>query len=195
MEMQKLNKELTLEHQKTNEQLNKTFNINAKYFVLLPLHLQTVINEISSRIMDWLFIQREILLKELVSNNMDLTIPYEMSLLHNDIQKTCGKLFENGHYRQCILDAFIKLTEIVKIKSELTTMDNTPLMQKAFSQKTPLIKLSEDNDIQQGLMWLFSGAIMTFRNPNAHTLEYEHNQQQTLEILNFASFLMNILDE
>lgn len=113
--------------------------------------------------------------------------------LHPTVKEVAGKLFIDGHYRQALLDTYIALSEVVKSKSGLL-IDNTPVMQSAFSPKSPKIKLSEDNDEQQGYMWLFSGAMMALRNPSAHKLGTKRTPQETLEWLTFASALFRMLD-
>lgn len=90
--------------------------------------------------------------------------------MHEDIIKTSSKLFIDGYYRQAVLDATIGLVNRVKQKSQCYELDNTPLMQNVFSPNKPILKISKSKDIQQGIMWLFSGAIMAFRNAHAHKL-------------------------
>lgn len=115
--------------------------------------------------------------------------------LHPEVIKTASALITDGHYRQAVLDTFINLVNKVKAISGLTDLDNTPLMQRAFSASNPVIKLSNDLDEQRGYMWLFSGAVMSIRNPKAHNLDHIDTFDQTIEWLYFASTLFRLLDK
>lgn len=115
--------------------------------------------------------------------------------LHKDIIKTSSKLFIDEYHRQAVLDATIGLVNRVKQKSQCYELDNTPLMQNVFSPNKPILKISKSKDIQQGIMWLFSGAIMAFRNAHAHKLNCQITKNECLEQLHFISYLHRILDK
>lgn len=115
--------------------------------------------------------------------------------LHPRVQEVSGALYRDGHYRQAILDAYIALGEHVRKASGLGELDNTPLMQQAFSPKRPILQVSDDADEQLGFMWLYSGAVMGIRNPKAHRLVEQKDAERALEWLAFASVLFRVLDE
>lgn len=119
----------------------------------------------------------------------------EINEMHPNIIKVSGALYEDGHYRQAVLDAFISVVEYVKIKSGEHELDGVTLMQTIFSPKNPRIKLSENNDQQLGFMWLFSGAVMGIRNYYAHSVVEIHNKREAYELLCLASSLLRILDK
>jgi uncharacterized protein (TIGR02391 family) len=121
-------------------------------------------------------------------------LPFEISNMHPIVIKAAGHLYSNGHFRQAILDTYIALVEAVRTQSGLD-LDNTPLMQAAFSQKSPRIKVSNDGDEQLGFMWLYAGAVMGIRNPKAHKLIEQNDPVRTVEWLSFASVLFRILDD
>lgn len=114
--------------------------------------------------------------------------------LHPTVQSVASNLFEQGHFRQAILDTYIALVEAVKAKSGIN-LDNSPLMQKVFSQNSPILKVSNNSDEQLGFMWLFSGAVMGIRNPKAHKLIQQKDPQRAFEWLAFASVLFRVLDD
>lgn len=115
--------------------------------------------------------------------------------LHPLVQNAAIQLFEDGHYRQAILDTYILIVETVKAKSGRHDLDGTALMQTVFSPKNPIVKISDDIDEQQGFMWMFCGAVMGIRNPKAHSIIPLTDSQRTLEWLYFASALFKALDE
>jgi uncharacterized protein (TIGR02391 family) len=120
---------------------------------------------------------------------------FELEGLHPRVQEVSGPLYRDGHYRQAILDAYIALADDVRKASGLGDLDNTPLMQQAFSPKKPILQVSEDEGEQQGFMWLYSGAVMGIRNPKAHRLVEQKDPQRALEWLAFASVLFRVLDD
>jgi hypothetical protein len=67
-------------------------------------------------------------------------------------------------------------------------------MQRVFSEKTPILHLG-DKDTQLGHMWLFSGAVMAFRNVLSHSSAAIADPNKALEILAFGSYLFRLLDE
>lgn len=121
--------------------------------------------------------------------------PFTLSNLHPNIIKVSEQLYEDGHYRAAVLDAYIDLINRVKRIANRSDLDGSPLMQNVFSPRNPQILLSEDQDEQQGFMWLFNGAVMAIRNPKAHKIIEVSDPQRTLEWLAFASVLHRVLDD
>lgn len=119
----------------------------------------------------------------------------ELKSFHPEVIKTAGRLFQDGHYRQAVLDTYIGLVEAVKIKSGRFNIDGTGLMTEVFSAKSPILKVSDSPDEQKGFMWLFSGAVMGIRNPKAHSLIPQEDPQRALEWLSFASVLFRVLED
>lgn len=107
-------------------------------------------------------------------------------------------LFKGGHYANAIEDACKVLDLLVKMKSKRTDPSGTELMQLVFSPKAPLLKFNDQqNDSerseQQGMMYLYAGAMLAFRNPRAHGL-LNDDPVLALEIIGFVNFLAKALD-
>ncbi|MBI2837326.1 MAG: TIGR02391 family protein [Acidobacteria bacterium] len=113
--------------------------------------------------------------------------------LHPKVVEVAWPLFRDKHFRQAVLDTFIALVHEVRIRSGCS-LDNSPLMNKVFSEKAPILRVSDNSDERQGMMWLFAGAVMGLRNPNAHRLIHETDPQRTFEWLAFASALFRVID-
>ena len=176
-----------------NDIIKRNLGIEVTQFAFNPISFKSILTEIQSRIISWLSDKRnEILL--INDNAISPAIPKQLSNLHPIVQKIAGQLFEDGHYRQAILDTYIALIEAVKNKSGLE-LDNTRLMQNAFSMNNPTLSISDDPDERQGFMWLYSGAVMAIRNPKAHRLIEQNDPQRTIEWLSFASVLLRVLDD
>ncbi len=73
------------------------------------------------------------------------------------------------------------------------------LMMKAFSEQTPLIKLTDmtttsEKDEQEGYKFIFSGSIMAIRNPRGHEYGMQDSPTDCLDHLSLASMLLRRLE-
>jgi uncharacterized protein (TIGR02391 family) len=119
--------------------------------------------------------------------------------IHPEIEKTIGDLFKNGHYANAIEDSCKVLDLLVKMRSGRTDLSGTELMHSVFSPKNPVLKFNEgntdsENSEQQGMMYLYAGAMLAFRNPRAHGI-IEDLPDVALEAISFISFLAKSLDK
>jgi uncharacterized protein (TIGR02391 family) len=118
--------------------------------------------------------------------------------LHPEIARAVTKLFEGGHFANAIEDGCKVLDLLVKMRSGCLNLGGTELMQTVFSPKKPLLKFSDlqtesEKSEQQGLMFLYAGAMLAFRNPRAHCL-IEDDAEKALDYLAFLSLLARTLD-
>lgn len=118
--------------------------------------------------------------------------------LHPAIAKACTKLFEDGHYANAVETACKVLEFQVKAHSIKDDASGTDLMQVVFSAKKPILKFNEQRDDserseQQGMMYLYAGAMAAIRNPRAHGLIDDH-PEQAIEYLMFINMLTKALD-
>ena len=82
--------------------------------------------------------------------------------------------YENEDYTEVVRDALLCLTSEIRKKSDLTDSDGVDLINKAFSEKQPLIKINKletttDKNKHRGIMDLSKGLIEYFRNPMSHS--------------------------
>lgn len=118
--------------------------------------------------------------------------------LHPEIARACSTLFSGGHYAEAIEAACKVLDMLVKLRSLRTDPSGTELMQLVFSPKAPVLKFNDQaNDSerseQQGMMFLFAGAMLAIRNPRAHGLVQDH-PESALDYISFISMLAKTLD-
>jgi len=118
--------------------------------------------------------------------------------LHPEIARAVTKLFEDGHYANAVEDACKVLDLLVRMRSGRSDLGGTELMQAVFSPKNPVLKFSDlqtesEKSEQQGLMFLYAGAILAFRNPRAHGL-IQDNAENALDYIAFLSLLAKMLD-
>jgi len=97
-------------------------------------------------------------------------------LIHPILKALAKSRFHSQHYATALEAAFKQLSVEVKaiyVGEANQEEDRHPLMQSAFSQDNPVIKLAPlsdvtDYDIQQAYMEIFAGSILAIRNPKAH---------------------------
>jgi len=118
--------------------------------------------------------------------------------IHPEIERAVEKLFRDSHYANAVEDACKVLDGLVKIQSGRSDISGTELMQKVFSPKNPILKFNDlktetDQNEQQGMMFLYAGAMLALRNPRAHEI-IEDDPEKALEYIAFLSLLAKSLD-
>ncbi|MCK4821191.1 TIGR02391 family protein [bacterium] len=119
--------------------------------------------------------------------------------IHPEVERAVVKLFRDGHYANAVEDACKVLDGLVKIRSGKHDISGTELMQTVFSPKNPILKFNDlktetDKSEQQGMMFLYAGAMLAFRNPRAHEI-IEDDPEKALEYIVFLSLLAKSLDK
>lgn len=123
-------------------------------------------------------------------------------LIHPRVAAVARQRFESGQFADAVEAALKELNTVVKVmvKDFVTSeLDGADLMYKAFSPKNPLVKLDDlgttsGQNIQQGYMQLFAGAIIGIRNPKAHS-NIIITRDRALHLLFLTSLLFFKLDE
>lgn len=118
--------------------------------------------------------------------------------LHPEIARASAKLFEDGHYSNSVGEACKVLNLLVQMRSGDTEQSGTPLMQRVFSANDPILCFNDlvsqsEKDEQQGMMFLYSGAMLALRNPRAHEI-IKDDPEQAVEYIGFLSLLAKALD-
>jgi uncharacterized protein (TIGR02391 family) len=118
--------------------------------------------------------------------------------LHPRIRAVAEDLYRDGHYRNAILDSAVALVNYVKEKSRRHDLDGAALMRTVFSRNTPVLAFNNladqtDQDEQEGLMHLFEGAVLAFRNPRAHDMAPD-TPEYALECIGFLGMLVKKVD-
>lgn len=125
--------------------------------------------------------------------------PPDATGLHPFLRRSAVPLFDNGHFAAAVFDAF-KAVE-VRVR-ELSGIDESgrKLMQRAFGGTAPVIDVSVEAgraglDEQEGFTLIFMGVMQGIRNPKAHLLIEQEDQQRAFEYLAMASILLRRLDD
>ena len=121
------------------------------------------------------------------------------SELHPEIARAATKRFEDGHYADAVEAACKVLNSLVQMRSQNFDDDGRKLMQSVFSKDKGVLlfnDLSNDHERgeQEGMMFLYAGAMAALRNPRAHKI-VDDDPDKAHECLAFISFLAKMLDE
>ena len=119
--------------------------------------------------------------------------------LHPRIREVSRDLFLDGHPWDAEFAAAKALVNYVKERSNRHDLDGAPLMTTVFSKNDPILAFNElvdrtDADEQEGMMHLFVGAVLAFRNPGGHDFP-EGPEQRAIEYISFLSLLAYRLQE
>jgi uncharacterized protein (TIGR02391 family) len=119
---------------------------------------------------------------------------------HPEIENVSRELFHDSHYREAVLNSYIRVIEAVKQKSGIQD-DGEGLMGRAFGcelGRLPKVQFNScqtqaDIDEQKGIMFLFKG-VVGMRNFKAHTVRLFDDEPRAREYLGLSSLLMRLLD-
>lgn len=125
--------------------------------------------------------------------------PFDERNVHPDIETISKKLFDDGYYSQATFEAYKYLDKKVQ-KMSKSKKSGYNLMMQAFSETSPLIKLTNllttsEKDEQQGYKFIFTGAVLAIRNPRGHEYGLRESPDKCLDHLSLASLLLRRLDE
>lgn len=124
--------------------------------------------------------------------------PFDSRNFHESIHRTCLKLFDDGHFQECVFKALKEVEIQEKNKSGVASGHGFDLMMAVFNEKNPklrfnaLVSESEKNE-QLGFRHMFAGVFSGVRNPRGHD-DVPDTLDQCLEHLSLASYLMRQLD-
>ncbi len=129
----------------------------------------------------------------------DLVELYDIFVKSQALVDATRKLFVDGHYARAVEEAYKCVNNTVKDKSQLTT-DGQDLMNQAFSEKNPVLKLNDlktisQKDEQVGYMHIFGGCMTGIRNPRAHEHKKIDLPEAALEMLVWANHLMDTVQK
>lgn len=116
------------------------------------------------------------------------------AFLHPVIAQCVAPIFHSGRYDSAVYEALKQVEIAVR---DATGIDNigASLMMDAFKKGTgPLSDATADVAEQEGMMFVFAGAMKVFRNSTGHR-NVEMDAYQAASLIIHASYLMSIVDE
>jgi len=123
--------------------------------------------------------------------------------IHPKLRPLIKPHIKSRQYDKAILTAFIEFNSIIKEAYKSKTgdeEDGVSLMQKAFSPKNPIFKLTSDLETtsgkneQLGFMQLSSGAMTAFRNPLGHE-NRTISLKDAVSKISIASYLLETFEK
>ena len=122
-------------------------------------------------------------------------VSFEGLSLHQRIADACVDQYRDGHYESAVFAASRALVNYVKERSGKHELDGSKLMTTVFSKNNPILAFNDlnddsDRDEQEGMMYLFMGAVLGIRNPRGHAGR-DDTAQRGLEHIMLLSLLAN----
>jgi uncharacterized protein (TIGR02391 family) len=122
-----------------------------------------------------------------------------IALLHPRVIKESLRHYEDGDYREAVLNAMLALTEIIRERSGLET-DGVPLASRVFKPEDPILSFSDlrtptGRDEQDGFHKIIMGAFQGVRNPSSHSFVSDLTPQSAAQYLVFISLLVHRVEE
>ncbi len=124
------------------------------------------------------------------------------SLITNDVWECIKDNYSRGSYTTAITNLLQHINEVVQDKANLEHVDNTSLMEQAFSfnqNKNPKIYINKlqtrtEKDIQEGVLNLLKGGCLAIRNPRSHE-RYSDDKLTADRIILFYDYVLSFVRE
>jgi uncharacterized protein (TIGR02391 family) len=136
---------------------------------------------------------------KIAESNLDIdeySYRLENFVINEELLKKCQDLFNGGEYETAVFSAY-KLIEVrIREKAGLAPDDiGTKLISQAFKANEGKLRIPTCKTAAEeiGILNLFAGAIMTFKNPTSHRIVDYENPRIALQILVFSELLLNLI--
>jgi uncharacterized protein (TIGR02391 family) len=121
---------------------------------------------------------------------------FNKALLHPLIADAVWSALMRGDFDEAVRKSFIAVEVAVREAGKYANTDlGVDLMRKAFNpDKGPLTRKSDPPAEREGLMHLFSGAILSYKNPHSHRFVKLSDPREAWEQVMLATHLLGIAD-
>ncbi len=138
--------------------------------------------------------------RPVVKKPQDPSVVNFQNLLHPKVIATSLHHYEDGNYRNAVLDAIVGVFDLIRDKTGLRGIDGEDLIGKVFSVKNPMLIIADIGDESgknehAGFMQMLQGAYKGIRNPKSHSLAHDLNGVSAGQYLVFISLLARRIDE
>jgi uncharacterized protein (TIGR02391 family) len=121
------------------------------------------------------------------------------ALLHPKVLQSSLRHFEDGDYREAVLNAMLTLTETIREKSGLDG-DGVALVSKVFKPEDPVLAFTKrettsERDEHAGFHKLMLGAFEGVRNPQSHSFINDLTSDSAAQYLAFISLLVRRVED
>jgi uncharacterized protein (TIGR02391 family) len=120
-------------------------------------------------------------------------------LLHPSVRAGAYAHYQDGHWRDSVLNAMIAVFDLVRMRTALD-LDGDKLITRVFSSENPVLTVADvrtesgKND-QTGFMLMLQGVFRGVRNPKAHTLLHDLNELKAARYLVMASLFASRIED
>lgn len=102
--------------------------------------------------------------------------------------------YQDGHYQSAVQTAFIILEERVREMGDFSReVHGDDLMTDAFNPNGGEIVMGDTDGEQQGIMFLYRGAMLSLRNPTSHRFVEEVDEDYARDALHTVNLLLRLL--
>lgn len=121
---------------------------------------------------------------------------YDRRVTEDSLRLATRSRFVSGHYADAVEAAVKALNECVRERSG-STEDGDSLMTSVFSEKRPKLRVNRmrndsDRSEQRGHMMMCQGVVAAWRNPRAHSSQFEDSPEKTLMMLEHLQHLIEV---
>ncbi|MEU4288986.1 TIGR02391 family protein [Kribbella sp. NPDC026596] len=125
-----------------------------------------------------------------------LLAEYDRRVIDSDLRAATRTRFISTHYADAVEASVKVLNECVRSRTGLT-LDGDGLMTQAFSVSNPLLRLNRlrsdsDKSEQRGHMMMCQGVVAAWRNPRAHSSQFEDSPLNTIMMLEHVQHLISV---
>jgi len=119
------------------------------------------------------------------------------SILHSSISATALSAFLRGEYDIAVFASYRAVEDTVRrVCGFPNQLVGSPLMRKAFDPTSgPLRDAAAVASEQQAISDVYAGAMGLFKNPSSHRLNAFDSPEQTVSLVLFANYLINLVHE
>lgn len=121
---------------------------------------------------------------------------YDRRIVDPDLRAATRSRFVSMHYADAVEAAVKALAECVRARSG-SILDGDSLMTQAFSEKNPRLRINRlrsdsDRSEQRGHMMMCQGVVAAWRNPRAHSNQFEDSPENALMMLEHVQHLLEV---
>lgn len=115
--------------------------------------------------------------------------------IHPEIYAKCWHLYTARKYDDSILNATKSLEVAIRTKARLSNeIVGAALVNRAFKPDKPILRYSNIEAEQEGMMSLLRGMIQVFKNPQSHRFVGVQSKSECLSVLLMCSNLLFIIE-
>ena len=125
-----------------------------------------------------------------------LLAEYDHRITDDDMRAATRSRFVSSHYADSVEAGVKALNELVRVRTG-STLDGDELMTHTFSVKNPKLRINRlrsgsDTSEQRGHMMLCQGVVAAWRNPRAHSSQFDDQPATALMMLESLQHLMDV---